>query len=117
MKLEMMWAEPGMMPIRNPSTEPRAIGQADCRHSSRVGNSSRSFGAVTSPFTCRLGVASNSPNPNRPTATGTMPMPSPSSLMPNEKRKCPVITSMPMVPKNSPTAAIRSVRVSEVVDM
>ena len=47
----MMCAEPGMMPIRNPSTEPRAIGIADWRHSSRVGSSSRSFGLVTSVLT------------------------------------------------------------------
>ena len=37
----MMCAEPGTMPTRKPSTEPRAIGAADCRHSSRVGISSR----------------------------------------------------------------------------
>jgi hypothetical protein len=81
MKLEMMWAEPGMIPIRKPSTEPRAIGIAESRHSCRLGHSSRSFGRTTSLVTWRLGVASSSPSPNSPTATGTMPMPSPSSAM------------------------------------
>ena len=70
-----------MMPIRKPSTEPRAIGIAASRHSSRLGHSSRSFGRTTSPVTWRLGVARISPSPNSPTATGTMPMPSPSSGM------------------------------------
>src|SRR5574341_2206415 len=46
-KLEMMWAEPGMMPIRNPSAVPRPIGHADSRHSPRDGRSSRSFGLIT----------------------------------------------------------------------
>ena len=32
----MMCAEPGMMPIRKPITEPRAIGQPDSRHSCAV---------------------------------------------------------------------------------
>ena len=40
----MMCAEPGTMPTRKPSTEPRAIGIADWRHSSRLGSSSRSRG-------------------------------------------------------------------------
>ncbi len=33
----MMCAEPGTMPTKKPSTEPRAIGMADCRHSVAVG--------------------------------------------------------------------------------
>ena len=81
MKLEMMWAEPGMMPTRKPSSEPRAIGAADWRHSSRLGQSSAKRGRITLALAWRLGVARISPSPNRPTATGTMPMPSPSSLM------------------------------------
>ena len=36
-----MCAEPGTMPTRKPSTEPRAIGVADWRHSSRLGIKSR----------------------------------------------------------------------------
>ena len=40
----MMCAEPGTMPTRKPSTEPRAIGIADWRHSSRLGSSSRKRG-------------------------------------------------------------------------
>ena len=38
----MMWAEPGTMPVRKPSTVPRPIGAADARHSSRLGESSPS---------------------------------------------------------------------------
>ena len=81
MKLEMMWAEPGMMPIRNPSSEPRAIGIAEAFHSSRFGQSSRRRGCTMSLVTRRLGVDRISPSPNSPTATGTMPIPSPSSGM------------------------------------
>ena len=113
----MMCAEPGMIPMKNPSTLPRAIGIADWRHSSRFGHNSRSFGRITSLVTCRLVVERISPRPNNPTATGTMPIPSPSSGISNEKRKCPVITSMPMVPSNRPKAAISKVRASDVVDM
>ena len=80
----MMCAEPGVSPIKKPSTLPRAIGQADCRHSCRLGSNSRSLGAITCPTTLALGVERISPSPNRPTATGTMPMPSPSSAMSNE---------------------------------
>ena len=107
-----------MMPMRKPSTEPRAIGIADCRHSCAARQQlAQTSGGTTSPVTWRLGVARISPSPNSPTATGTMPMPSPSSAMSNAKRKCPVITSMPMVPSSSPNAAISSVRGSELVDM
>ena len=80
----MMWAEPGVSPIRKPSTLPRAIGQAESPHSLRLGSNSRSLGAITWPTTLVLGVDRISPSPNRPTATGTMPMPSPSSAMSNE---------------------------------
>jgi len=81
-KLEMMWAEPGMMPIRKPSTVPRAIGMAESRHSWRDGSSSRSRGLMTSGgFACPA-VARISLRPKRPTATGTTPMPSPSSTTP-----------------------------------
>ena len=34
-------AGPGTSPVRKPTTEPRAIGHADSRHSARVGSSSR----------------------------------------------------------------------------
>ena len=79
----MIWAEPGVSPTRKPSTLPRAIGIAASPHSRRVGNSSRSLGAITLPTTPAEGVARISPSPNRPTATGTMPMPSPSSGISN----------------------------------
>src|SRR6202030_4130249 len=36
-KLEMIWAEPGVRPMRKPRMDPRAIGIADCRHSRRLG--------------------------------------------------------------------------------
>ena len=113
----MICAEPGMMPITKPSTEPRAIGKPDWRHSLRVGHSSRRRGRVTLLDTVRLGVARISPSPNSPTATGTMPMPSPSSGMSKLKRKCPLITSMPMVPSNKPNEAISNVRGNELVDI
>ena len=77
----MICAEPGTIPIRNPSRLPRAIGIADCRHSSRLGSSSARRGEITLSVTVLLGVERISPSPNRPTATGTMPMPSPSSGM------------------------------------
>ena len=80
----MMWAEPGTMPTKKPSTEPRAIGIADWRHSVAVGSSSRNRGGDTFSVTVLLGVERISPSPNSPTATGTMPMPSPSSLMSKE---------------------------------
>ena len=72
-----------MMPIRKPSTEPRAIGIDRLRATpAGSGSSSRSFGAITfAGHAGWLGVARISPSPNRPTATGTMPMPSPSSGM------------------------------------
>ena len=79
----MICAEPGVSPTRNPSSEPRAIGIADWRHSVRFGSSSRSLGVSTFPTTLELGVERISPSPNNPTATGTMPMPSPSSGMSN----------------------------------
>ena len=75
----MMCAEPGMMPMKKPSTVPRAIGMADSRHSLRVGSRSRRRGEMMSFTASALGVDRISPRPNRPTATGTMPMPSPSS--------------------------------------
>ena len=80
----MMWAEPGVSPMRKPMTVPRAIGIAESRHSFRFGNSSRSLGTITLPITSADGVARISPSPNRPTATGTMPMPSPSSARSKE---------------------------------
>ena len=43
MKVESTAAGPGIRPVKKPTTEPRAIGAADWRHSSRVGISSRSF--------------------------------------------------------------------------
>ena len=52
----MIWAEPGVSPIRKPSTEPRAIGIADCRHSCALGNSSRRRGAITLRTACADGV-------------------------------------------------------------
>src|SRR5688572_22265429 len=81
MKLEMMCAEPGMMPMTKPSSEPRPIGATACRHSVRLGHSSLNLGLMTCEGTWRLGVDRISPSPNRPTATGTIPMPSPSSAM------------------------------------
>ena len=80
----MIWAEPGVSPIRKPRTEPRAIGMADCRHSRRFGNSWRNLGAITLLTTVADGVDRISPSPNSPIATGTMPMPSPSSAMSKE---------------------------------
>ena len=75
----MMCAEPGMMPMKKPSSVPRVIGIAASRHSLRVGSRSRSFGEMMFLTASALGVARISPRPNRPTATGTMPMPSPNS--------------------------------------
>ena len=45
--VEMTCAEPGMMPMRKPSTVPRQIGVADSRHSWRDGSRSRSRGRMT----------------------------------------------------------------------
>ena len=81
-KLEMMCAEPGITPIRKPSTVPRPIGAADSPHSRREGNSSRSLGLITAGGVGWPAVARISARPKRPTATGTMPMPSPSSTTP-----------------------------------
>ena len=78
----MMWAEPGMIPIMNPSSVPRPMGSADCLHSRRVGSSSRSFGFRTSGGFCCPAVARISLSPKSPTATGTTPIPSPSSTTP-----------------------------------
>ena len=76
----MICAEPGTMPTKKPSIEPRAIGMTDWRHSVRLGSSSRRVGETTFCVTVLLGVERISPIPNNPTATGTMPMPSPSSV-------------------------------------
>ena len=43
MKVDSTAAGPGTSPVRKPTTEPRAIGIVERRHSSRVGRSSRSF--------------------------------------------------------------------------
>ena len=81
-KLAMMCAEPGRMPIRKPSTLPRAIGHADSRHSPREGSRSRSRGLMTAGGVGAPAVARISATPKRPTATGTTPRPSPSSTTP-----------------------------------
>ena len=47
-KVEMMCAAPGKMPMKKPTTEPRGIGPAERRQSSRVGRSADSFGLMTS---------------------------------------------------------------------
>ena len=82
-KVEMTWAEPGMMPIRKPSTVPRQMGLFDSRHSWRDGQE------VAQPRLDDLGRVRHArgergsrASPNRPTATGTTPIPSPSSMMP-----------------------------------
>jgi hypothetical protein len=41
MKVDSTAAGPGTRPVRKPTTEPRAIGHDDSRHSARVGSSSR----------------------------------------------------------------------------
>ena len=43
MNVDSTAAGPGTSPVRKPTTEPRAIGIVERRHSSRVGRSSRSF--------------------------------------------------------------------------
>ena len=43
MNVESTAAGPGTRPVRNPTTEPRAMGIVERRHSSRLGRSSRSF--------------------------------------------------------------------------
>ncbi len=83
---EMMCAEPGMMPMRKPSTLPRAMGPAESRNSSREGMRSRSFGRCTSGTVAAPAASRISETPNSPTATGTMPTPSPSSMTPKLKR-------------------------------
>ena len=45
---EMIAPPPGSTPMKNPSNDPRAIGAADVRHSSRFGNSPRSLVSKTS---------------------------------------------------------------------
>ena len=81
----MMCAEPGVSPIRKPSTEPRAIGMRRLAPLLAARQQFAQFrGAITSPPPCGRGVERISPSPNSPTATGTMPMPSPSSAMSNE---------------------------------
>jgi hypothetical protein len=42
MKVASTVVGPGISPVRNPTTDPRAIGHPDCFHSARVGKSSRS---------------------------------------------------------------------------
>ena len=49
-----------------------------------------------------------SPIANTPTATTMKPMPSVSSVMPNEKRCTPVLTSVPTMPSSSPIATMAS---------
>ena len=79
---EMMCAEPGMIPIRKPSTVPRQMGQFASFHSWRDGSSSRSVGLMTAGGVSWPAVARISERPKRPTATGTTPIPSPSSTTP-----------------------------------
>src|SRR5712692_3422067 len=80
--VEITWAEPGMMPIKNPSTVPRQMGMFDSRHSWRDGSSSRRRGLITSGGFFMPAVNRISASPKSPTATGTTPMPSPSSATP-----------------------------------
>ena len=77
-----MWAEPGTIPIRKPSTVPRPMGMMESRHSRREGSSWRSRGFSTSVGVAWPAVAKTSASPKRPTASGTTPMPSPSSTTP-----------------------------------
>src|SRR3989338_1842462 len=72
-KLEMMWAEPGMIPITNPSTVPRPIGPALSFHSRRDGSSSPSFGLMTSGGRPRPPGAPGSGPPQRPAPAGAAP--------------------------------------------
>ena len=72
-----------MSPVRKPTTEPRAIGAAERRHSSRVGNSSRSLTlaiwARTAPSSAST---STSATPYRPMITGTSSTPCESDTEP-----------------------------------
>ena len=71
-----MCAEPGMIPIRKPSTLPRPIGPTEALSSAPVGTSSRSFGCRTATSRAFAALRMISEMPKSPTATGTMPSPS-----------------------------------------
>ena len=105
-KVEMMWAEPGMMPMKKPRAVPRRIGFTESRSSSVVGRRSRSFGFKTSRCLGDPAVTRISEMPKSPTATGTTPIPSPRATSPYEKRKYPDIWSMPIIPDIRPSTTI-----------
>ena len=50
MNVDRTAAGPGTSPVRKPTTEPRAIGMVERRHSSRVGRRSRSLTPATWAF-------------------------------------------------------------------
>ena len=79
---------PGTRPVRNPTTEPRAIGAADRFHSSRVGRSSRRRTVATWPFRMPdSAISSTSATPYRPMITGTSSIPCESRVEPKVKRR------------------------------
>ena len=87
---------------------PRAIGPADAFRSARVG-----IRFVTLPVKIFRSsgsprLATISPIANTPTATTMKPMPSDSSVMPNEKRCTPVLTSVPTMPSRRPITTMAS---------
>lgn len=104
--VEMMWAAPGRMPIRKPTTEPRRIGPTERVQSSRVGRSAESFGLMTSRITFCSTFTRISATPNRPIATARKLTPSPSSTRPCVNRAKPERWSMPTIATASPRTII-----------
>ena len=101
----MIWADL-VMPMMKPSTLPRAIGQPASRRSYRLGSSSRSFGAITSPITLWLG-RQDLAQAEQADATGTMPMRRRARRDRSENgRSC----CHAIMPSSSPMQAISSVR-------
>jgi hypothetical protein len=76
MKVGMMEPMPGRIPSRKPSTLPRAMGAADRRQSSRVGQRPRTRVRNTSCLTPRSMFSSTSLIPKSPMIMGTSPTPS-----------------------------------------
>ncbi len=115
MKVASTLVGPGISPVKNPTREPRAIGAADCRHSSRVGSSSCSRTVTMyALFRAGLGDDSNtSATPYNPMITGTSSMPWESWTEPNVKRRMAEIGSMPTVPRARPIATSTNACITE----
>ncbi len=98
--------------MKNPSTDPRMMGQKESFQSWRLGRRFFTFVAMTSRFISSSTLEITSATPKSPMMAGMRPTPSASSRSPKVRRWVPEMASIPMVPRSSPkTAIIRALRI------